>query len=294
MTLREFFPPLLVVVAAAATQAQAPASPPAAGPRFEIVSVKPYSGPGTSMSMMQRPDGGFTMINMPIRTLITQAYGPVSDVVGLPGWAANDRFDVNATASLSRPPTQDDRRAMMQAMLADRFKLAVHMETREQPAYNLVFARSDRRLGRNATPSPNDCEAKAAAARAAAEAARAAGAAPALPTLPPRPDPNAPQPECTVRTSGGRMTGEASPAGLLGMLRVAVGQPVIDKTGYTGTLKFTLEFNPATSVRPDAPPSSDAPSIFSALPDQLGFRLEPTRTTSNVVVIDRIEKPTEN
>jgi uncharacterized protein (TIGR03435 family) len=218
----------------------------------------------------------------------------VSDVIGLPGWATNNRYDVNTTAALPRPPTQDDRRAMMQAMLADRFKLLVHMETREQPAYDLVFARSDRRLGRNATPSNVDCDAKAAAARAAAEAARAAGAPPALPTIPSPPDRNAPLPECTVRTGGGRMTGEASPAGLAPMLRMAVGQPVFDKTGYSGTLKFTLEFDAATSVRPDATPTSDAPSIFSALPDQLGFKLEPSRTTTNVVVVERIEQPTEN
>ena len=90
------------------------------------------------------------------------------------------------------------------------------------------------------------------------------------------------------------MTGEASPAGLAPVLRIAVGQPVFDKTGYSGTLKFTLEFDPATSVRPDATPTSDAPSIFSALPDQLGLKLEPSRTTANVVVVDRIEPPTEN
>jgi len=285
---------VLVALAAASTRAQAPASQPTTAPRFEVVSVKPNAGPGTSMSMMQRPDGGFTMINMQVRTLITQAYGPVADVIGLPGWATNNRYDVNATASLPRPATQEDRRAMMQAMLADRFKLAVHMETREQPAYDLVFARSDRRLGRNATPSAVDCEAKAAAERAAAAAARAAGATPALPTLPPRPDPNAPPPECSFRSSGGRISGEASPAGLVPMLRMAVGQPVFDKTGYSGTLKFTLEFDPATTARPDATPSSDAPSIFSALPDQLGFKLEPSRTTANVVVVERIEQPTEN
>jgi uncharacterized protein (TIGR03435 family) len=263
-------------------------------PTFEVVSVKRHAGPGTSMSMMQRPDGGFTMINMPIRTLITQAYGPVVDVIGLPGWATNNSYDVNTTASLPRPPTQEDRRAMMQAMLENRFKLLVHMETREQPAYDLVFARSDRRLGRNATASDVDCEAKAAAERAAAEAARAAGAPPVLPTLPPRPDLNAPPGECSVRTGGGRMLGEASPAGIARILRMAVGQPVFDKTGYSGTLKFTLDFDVATSLRPDATPTSDAPSIFSALPDQLGFKLEPSRTTANVVVIERIEQPTEN
>ena len=284
---------VLAALAAAHMRAQAPAAQTTTAPRFEVVSVKPYAGPGTSMSMMQRPDGGFTMINMPVRNLITQAYGPVADVIGLPAWAVNNRYDVNATASLSHPPTQDDRRSMMQAMLAERFNLALHMETREQPAYDLVFARSDRRLGRNAKPSDVDCEAKAAAARVAAEAARAAGAPPVLPVPPPF-DPTAPLAECSTRTGGGGMTGEASPAGLARMLRLAVGQPVFDKTGYTGTLKFTLEFDPATSVRPDATSTSDKPSIFSALPDQLGFKLEPSRTTANVAVVDRIAPPTEN
>src|SRR5688500_11780218 len=113
---------LFVLVALApAIGAQAPE------PRFEVVSVKPHGGPGTSMSMSQRPDGGFAMVNMQVRTLITQAYGPVSDVIGLPGWATDTSYDVTATAALGRPPTQDDRRAMMRAMLAERFNLAVHM-----------------------------------------------------------------------------------------------------------------------------------------------------------------------
>ena len=292
MTLREFVTAFLILIAAVEAPAQTPA-PPSAGPRFEVVSIKPHDGPGTSSSMRQMPDG-FTMVNMPVRTLITQAYGPAADILGLPGWAVSARYDVNAKVSLSRALTADERRAMMRVMLAERFNLAVHMDTREQAAYDLVFARSDRRLGRNATPSQIDCEAIAASQRAAAEAARAAGAAPVPPTLPSPPDFNAPVPECTVRSGGGKMTGEASPAGLVGMLRMAVGQPVFDKTGYTGTLKFTLEFDPTTSVRTDATQPSDLPSIFSALPDQLGFKLEPSKTTSNVVVVDRIERPSEN
>src|SRR6186997_2386669 len=101
---------LMVVLAALASEI---AGARQAKPAFEVVSVKPHAGSGGSMSMMQKPDGGFTMINMPIRTLITQAYGPAADVVGLPGWATSKSYDVNTTASLPRPPTQDDRRAMM-------------------------------------------------------------------------------------------------------------------------------------------------------------------------------------
>ena len=274
------------------TRAQTPTSP--AGLTFEVVSIRPHAGPGNSTSMAQLPGGGFTMVNMPVRTLITQAYGPVADVIGLPGWAVNNRYDVSAAAKLSRPPTAEDRRAMMRAMLAERFNLAVHMETREQPAYDLVFARNDRRLGRNIKPSDTDCDAKEAADRAAAEAARAAGAAPPLPTLPPRTDPNAPLPACTVRSSGGRIEGEASTAGLTRMLRLAVGRPLFDKIGYSGSFRFVLEYDAATSLRPDAAPTSDGPSIFTALPEQLGFKLEPSRTTANVVIVDRIDPPSEN
>ena len=77
------------------------------------------------------------MVNGNVRMLITSAYpGLQSDPEGLPPWAATDRFDVTATASPTSVPTADDRRAMMLALLADRFKFAAHIETREQPAFD--------------------------------------------------------------------------------------------------------------------------------------------------------------
>ena len=126
----------------------------------------------------QRPDGGISMVNVPVGVMIGRAYGvrPI-DVRGLPGWALSidDRYDLIATASLP-DATAAERAAMLQAALADRFKLAVHFEKREQATYDLVVARRDGRLGPGLTRVDTDCDA----------AERAAAVAAAGPTPPPR------------------------------------------------------------------------------------------------------------
>jgi uncharacterized protein (TIGR03435 family) len=97
--------------------------------------------------MRQMPNGGFILVNSTVRTLIGRAYpGLASGPIGLPSWTASEHHDVNATASLKNPSV-DDRRAMMLAMLAERFKFAAHVETQEQPAFDLVLARRDGKLG---------------------------------------------------------------------------------------------------------------------------------------------------
>src|SRR5438552_4148888 len=174
------------------------------GPTFDVVSIKrdtTGTGPLGSNGRSERPDGSFTLLNTPIATVIARAYPPAvpADMVGLPEWATvgGDRYDVIAKSSLSRPATPDERAAMFRAMLADRFKLAAHMENREQPVYDLVLARRDGRLGPGITKVDVDCDAQYAAARAAAEAATNAG------TPPPRPSPTdftVPPPACTLRT----------------------------------------------------------------------------------------------
>src|SRR5215208_4086063 len=121
---------LLLLIDAVQVQSQTPA--------FDVVSIRRTTGraPGTSN---QRPDGGFTLTNIPVSVLVSRAY-PGIDVTGLPDWARSDRYDVSAISSLPRP-TPEDRIAMVRAMLADRFKLAAHVERREQPVYDLVLAR---------------------------------------------------------------------------------------------------------------------------------------------------------
>ena len=182
---------------------------------------------------------------------------------------------------------------MLRAMLADRFKLVAHMEKREQPAYDLVVARSDGRLGPNIKPSEVDCAAQAAADRAAADAARATG------TPPPRPQCSAfggPAPPCAFRMMGDRLDGGSTMEMLTRLLRPAAGRVIVDKTGLTGYYQVTLTYDRAAGLRgPDAAPAADAaPSVFTAVQEQLGLKLEPSRTSRETLVIDRLERPTEN
>jgi uncharacterized protein (TIGR03435 family) len=178
-------------------------------------------------------------------------------------------------------------------MLADRFGLVTHYEKREQPVYDLVLARSDGRLGPAIAPSEVDCVARLAAERAAAEAARAAGAPPL-----PRPNPNfrGPVPPCLVRMTGPVMEGDMTMATLAMMLRSAAGRFVVDKTGLAGSYRVRLEFDRMASLRgPDvAPPADAAPSVFTAVQEQLGLKLEPSRAERDALVIDRLERPSEN
>src|SRR5262245_52638422 len=190
------------IAAGAIAFTQTPSPSPARGPAFDVVSIKRNQTPltpGVNQAFIQRPDGGFTQTRVPISSLIGRAYSvaPI-DMVGLPDWAMREYYDVSATSSLPTA-TAEDRIAMMRAMLADRVKLLVHVENREQPVYDLVLARSDGRLGAGLTPIDTDCAAKLAAERAAAEGALQAGT-PSPSSRPGMPDFNAPPPPCTLRT----------------------------------------------------------------------------------------------
>src|SRR5262245_27378139 len=223
---------LLVLCASAVALAQAPLE----GPRFEVASIKPNTSNALgSNGSSERPDGGFTLLNVPMMTLVARAQFPgiaPIDMVGLPEWSRTERYDVRVTSPLSRPATPQERAAMVRAMLADRVKLVTHVEKRELSVYDLVLARSDGRLGAGIKPSEVDCVAKAAADRAAAEAAAAAGTPP---PRPPFPDMNAPPPPCSgLRVSNG-LEGDATMENLILILRVTAGRPIVDKTGLKGS-----------------------------------------------------------
>jgi uncharacterized protein (TIGR03435 family) len=307
---------VLVMLLAAATSTvftQAPPQSSPAGPTFEVVSIKrnvteQAAGRPVGSNVIQRPDGGFTMTNIPLGTLISRAYPFAAPMVGLPGWAMSERYDVIATSSLSSP-TPDERTAMLRAMLADRFRLTVHVENREQPVYELVLARRDGRLGPGIKPVDIDCDAQIAADRAAAEAARNAGTSPPRPQFP---DFNAPPPPCTVRIVGaavrdrsgdrlGRLgdllEGETTMATLADVLRPWAGRVVVNKTSLSGSYRVAMNFD-STALRrgldvtgstPDG-----APSVFTAIQEQLGLKLESSRAPRETLVIDRLERPTED
>lgn len=271
-------------------QSQPPAS---ASPTFEVASVKPNkSGDGRIFFGMQ-PGGRFTATNVPLRELIRMAYLIQGfQLVGGPDWIGSERFDVVAKAEgdVPRPVPggpPGPMFLMVRALLAERFKLAVHNESRELPIYALVLARSDGRLGPQLRVSQVDC--------AALIASRKPGGPPPVP-----PNPGE-RPQCGMFMGISRIA-----AGGVGMGQVAttlsqrVNRVVVDKTGLTGLYEFELEFTPDQLPQgpppPGAPPlppiDPNGPSIFTALQEQLGLKLDSQRGPIEVVVIDSVERPT--
>jgi uncharacterized protein (TIGR03435 family) len=259
------------VLISSALGAQLPAD--IANPTFDVVSVKPNKSTDSGNRWGRHPGGGWFMINMTAGFLIRQAYPTkVEEVVGAPAWAISDRFDVDARATFV--PTVEQERLMLRALLADRFKLAAHYETQERPIYNLVVARADGRPGPQLRRIEIDC-------------ATYKRPVPSSGTA--KPDVKD-APTCGYRLSGGSTTlslisGGRNMQGLADSISGYAGRPVVDKTGLAGYYAFMLEF-----IIVD----NDGVSIFTALQEQLGLKLEPARGPLDVVVIDHIERPTEN
>lgn len=284
---------VLAVVVSTDGLAQAPA--PSAGLAFDVVSIKRASenpsGPVTS-GVSDRPDGGITATRVPVTTLINRAYR--LETAGLPAWATNERFDVIATAD-RKGATAEERSAMLKAMLADRFKLLAHVENREYATYDLVLAREDGRLGPGLKRIEADCAAVNAEREAARMVALAAGVPP--PDVP-RPGPTGPLPPCFLRNYFGRVEGQVIMDSLASMLNFATRPAqVVNKTGLSGSYEIAMEFDPTPiqsgpTVTP--PAAGDKPSVFTALQEQLGLKLVPSRTARPTLIVDRIERPTEN
>lgn len=257
-----------------------------AGPRFDVVSVKlsaPSGGLPRSTRIVARPDGGFVATNVPVTLLLSRAYpGTIpGEMESLPDWARTERYDVSATSSMSEP-SAEDRQAMLRAMLEDRFRLVVRLESRQRPAFDLVIARDDRRLGPKLAPIDVDCEAVQAAAAA-------------QPPPPTTPNLNAPPPPCVIRIVENRVEGEGTMANIATWLRTATGRVVVDKTGLQGSFRLATEYDVVAARRPDLPRPPDAPpSIFTAVSDDLGLRLVSSTADRETLIVERLEKPTEN
>ena len=252
----------LAVLIAVVPAAQEPAT------TFDVVSVKPNLS-GETQSGTESVPGRINATNVTLRALILRAFGKQEfEVVGGPDWVSVDRFDV-----AGRGPANADREAQMQAMLADRFKLATHIEQRDRQVYFMVHARADRRLGTTMTPATIDCSGGD--------------------------DPGARRREsnmniCGLRTSSGRNGGTVTGGGLT-MERIAAmlanygaDRPVIDRTGIQGIFDFQLKWvNQPTTNAEDV-------SFFTAVQEQLGMKLEPATAPVEVLVIDRAERPDPN
>jgi uncharacterized protein (TIGR03435 family) len=279
-------------------------------PQFEVASIKVHPPPVTQIGITNR-GGRFVATGFSLKMLVGRGYAvPELRIVGGPSWAESERYDIEAKAPDGAPANQ--LQPMLQAMLEDRFKLKVHKETRELPVYELVVGKNGlkMKLSDDQTPPaptilpPAD---PGAGPRGAGVVAR--GGVPGPGGGPggtffgggPR-----------VRgTSGrgsinGRMTFEGSAvmvSVLVNTLQQLLDRPLTDKTGLTGLFDIKLEWIPGAeappgpfSPNPDAPPSPpvDGPSIFTAIQEQLGLRLEGSRGPVEVVAIDSAQKPAEN
>ena len=229
------------------------------------------------------PGGRLVATNISLETLVAGAYGsnvplPPNRVVMPAAWAGSGapRFDIEAKPDREFRP--GELLIAVRHLLEDRFKLAVHHEMREQPSYALVMDRADGRLGSRLKRSDVDCT-----------------------------DPvenRAKEPDgtlkCGIRGRAGSATGKHTMAVLAGFLTNVVPdhRTVTDRTNLAGTYEFQIDWAPEVPLpavgAPGAPSDTDATSIFTAVREQLGLRLDPDRQRVDVLIVDHAERPTEN
>jgi uncharacterized protein (TIGR03435 family) len=262
-------------------------SPDGGRPHFDVATIKLAKSKSGYPVAKAMPDG-MRGSNLTVLELIGDAYRlnsfEIDHVSGLPKWATSNRYDVNAKVlgsdadELSKLLAsnwngyKDREDIMLQTLLADRFKLAFHKEPKILPIYELVISKNGPKIKEGKTPDPM-------------------------------------YPKGILRWAGrGKITAQGVSIGRLAseILTRQVDRPVVDKTGLAGTYDFTLQWRLEEGPSPMSggptageqvsPPSQeiDGPSIFAALPEQLGLKLQPTKGPVDILVIDHIEQPSEN
>jgi uncharacterized protein (TIGR03435 family) len=252
----------------------------AAAQSFDVVSIRRNTNGGTAGNVRPQPGGRVVMTNAPMVRLIRAAYPlPSGQLIGAPAWVDTERYDVDARAR--GPASATEIETMLRALLADRMKLVARVEPREQDVYALVPARVDGRAGPGLRPATLDC---------AEFVERRPGSGVSLPLR------SNGAPPCGLSSDGRTMAaGGITIAQLIRTIAPFTGRVVIDRTGLAGYYEFTLEFAaPSGNTVGVASAADDRPSIFTALPEQLGLRLQAQRAPVDVLVIERIERPTPN
>jgi len=251
---------------------------------FEVASIKLHDPGDQRVMMVGDPSGRFTARNVPLRLLIRTAYGLQDDqIVDGPDWITSEKFDVVAKAEDGAPMSA--LLPNLQSLLADRFRLVTHRDTRELSVYTLTQARSDSVLGpqlQRSTCQPSVVPGDAAPMNASG---RVCG---------------------SISTGFGRLTLSAQPIQAMAQyLSPLLSRVVLDRTGLTGAFEIDLQWTQdRLPPRPAGAPADqpivvngtpidpNGPSIFTAIREQLGLKLEATRAQTDVLVIDRVERPT--
>jgi uncharacterized protein (TIGR03435 family) len=258
----------------------APAVAPGAVFEYDVASIKLNTSGGTSVGVRNLPDG-YSVTNVQVEALMQWAFGVQSyQMIAAPAWFSSERYDIEAkmdpaVADAFQKLNADDRRIarqhMLQALVLDRLKMAIHRETRELPIYSLVIGKGGSKLQET------------------------------KPSAPGVPVPRGGVSVRTSRTGNGPMTLTVLHCTNIELPNVFVphvGRTVVDKTGLTSVYDFTLQFMPDdAAVAPgsaSSAPDPTAPSIFTAIQEQLGLKLESGQGPVEVIVIDHVERPSGN
>jgi uncharacterized protein (TIGR03435 family) len=247
-------------------------------PSFEVASVKPSPPPGPNRTMGRLVRGGpgstgpgaITFTNIDLFSLVTMAYGVNAYQLVGPGWLGATRFDI--TAKLPPGATREQYRLMLQNLLAERFKLAVHRDKKEGRVFDLAVAKNGPKLKESADDP----------AAAADDGSL-------------QPPPSAPRPPVGYNGPMALLCARCSIEQFTARLAGLLGQPVSDATGLNGRYDIRLQYSLA-GLQTGPSVDADVPAtIFDALQEQLGLKLEPKRGMIDLLAIDHIEKvPTEN
>jgi bla regulator protein blaR1 len=285
-------PVIFGLLTAMPSRAQSQASNTAASaPAYEVASIKPDKSGDPGFKIMNTANG--LTATTTLRMLIRVAYG-VEDhqISGAPNWVSSDKYEIEArmdspTADSLRKLSEDEgglvRGRMLQALLADRFKLSLYREAKELPVYSLVIAKNGPKL-QEAKPGEPD-----------GDGIKGPDGRPAVGGH-------------FFRMGRGQLNGHSlGMADVVRLLSQQLGRTVVDKTGLTGNYDFTLQWTPDESQGPmfkgaeggqapasAPPPDSSGPSIFTALQEQLGLKLESQKGPVEILVIDHVEKPSAN
>lgn len=287
---------------------------------YEVATIKPYKpGAGEGPNVMRvginnAPDG-FIASGANMQMLVTQAYGIQNfQISGAPDWFTSDRFEIDAkmessVADALAKMSQDDRtlarQKMLQALLADRFKLTIHRETKEMPAYVLTIGKNGSKLVAAKPPDPQ---------AAPPAGSGGGGGGRGGPGGPGRGGPGRGGMMMSGGPGGQTLNADSVPmTALVRMLSQFLRSPVIDKTGLTGNYSISLKFMPENfgggggpgfatppGGAPGAPAPSDpsaeaaAPTLEVAVQEQLGLKLDRNKGQVEIIVIDHVEKASDN
>ena len=283
---------------------------------YEVATIKPYKpGAGEGPNVMRvginnAPDG-FIASGANMQMLVSQAFGIQNfQIIGAPDWFTSDRFEIDAkmdssVADALAKMSQDDRtqvrQKMLQALLADRFKLTIHRESKELPAYILTIGKNGSKLVAAKPPDP--------------QAAPPAGSSGGNRGGPGRGGPGRGGMMMSGGPGGQTVSADSVPiAALVRLLSQFLRSPVIDKTGLTGNFAISLKFMPenfgggggpgfatppsggaaGAPAPPDVPAEPVAPTLQVAVQEQLGLKLDKSKGQVEIIVIDHVQKASDN